>query len=233
MDQQKVGRHLAEKRKEKALTQAQLAEMLGVSDRSVSRWENGVTMPDVSLFLPLCTALDMTVDEFLSGESASPQAQSQVSLQHMEGYARYLAARSRRGTVLLAVALALALLLAAVLVTLCADRTFFTGRYESDLLAGVTIPVPRRCLYRGTGGMEEYTVKLKTLRQPDGLSVWIHSYLSALEAVPIEVDSIWGDTVWYDANQDITILQYRANNDGIGFINTVYITYRAGRILQP
>ena len=53
MDQQKVGRHLAEKRKEKSLTQAQLAEILGVSDRSVSRWENGVTMPDVSLFLPL------------------------------------------------------------------------------------------------------------------------------------------------------------------------------------
>ena len=43
MDQQKVGHHLAEKRKEKALTQAQLAEMLGVSDRSVSRWENGVS----------------------------------------------------------------------------------------------------------------------------------------------------------------------------------------------
>ena len=233
MDQQKVGRHLAEKRKEKSLTQAQLAETLGVSDRSVSRWENGVTMPDVSLFLPLCTALDMTVDEFLSGESVSPQAQSQVSLQHMEDYSRYLAARSRRGTVLLAAALALALLLAAMLAALCADRTFFTGCYESDFLSGITIPVPQRCLYRGTGGMEEYTVKLKTLRQPDELSVWIHNYLSALEAVPNEGSTVWGNTVWYDADQDITILQYRANNDGIGFINTVYITYHAGRLLQP
>ena len=63
MDQQKIGRHLAEKRKEKSLTQAQLAELLGVSDRSVSRWENGATMPDVSLFVPLCTALEMTLDE--------------------------------------------------------------------------------------------------------------------------------------------------------------------------
>ena len=43
MDQQKIGRHLAEKRKAKQLTQAQLAEKLGVTDRSVSRWENGVS----------------------------------------------------------------------------------------------------------------------------------------------------------------------------------------------
>ena len=98
MDQQKIGRHLAEMRKAKQLTQAQLAETLGVSDRSVSRWENGATMPDISLFRPLCAALDMTLDEFLSGESSAPQSQTQVSVQHMEGYARYLTARSRRRT---------------------------------------------------------------------------------------------------------------------------------------
>ena len=230
MDQQKIGRHLAEKRKEKSLTQAQLAELLGVSDRSVSRWENGATMPDVSLFQPLCAALDMTLDEFLSGEPSSPQPQAQVSLQHMEGYARYLTARSRRRTARLAAALALALLAAAILTVLCTDRTFFTGRCESEFLSGVTIPVPRYCLYRGTGGMDEYTVKLKTLRQPDELDVWIHAYLSTLEAIPLPGDPTWGSTVWYDAAQNITYLQYRANNDGIGFVNTVYITYHAGRI---
>ena len=230
MDQQKIGRHLAEKRKEKQLTQAQLAELLSVSDRSVSRWENGTTMPDISLFRPLCTALDMTLDEFLSGESSAPQPQTQVSVQHMEGYARYLTARSRRRTARLAAALALALLAAAILTVLCTDRTFFTGRCESEFLSGVTLPVPRYCLYRGTGGMDEYTVKLKTLRQPDELDVWIHAYLSTLEAIPLPGDPTWGSTVWYDAAQNITILQYRANNDGVGFVNTVYITYHAGRI---
>ena len=230
MDQQKIGRHLAEKRKEKQLTQTQLAELLGVSDRSVSRWENGVTMPDISLFRPLCAALDMTLDEFLSGEGAAPHPQTQVSVQHMEGYARYLTARARRRTALLAAALALAVLAAAALTLLCTDRTFFTGRCESEFLSGVAIPVPRYCLYRGTGGMDEYTVKLKTLRQPNELDVWIHAYLSALEAIPWGGDPVWDDTVWYDAAQDITILQYRANNDGIGFVNTVYITYHAGRI---
>lgn len=229
MDQKKIGRHLAEKRKEKSLTQARLAEMLDVSDRSVSRWENGATMPDVSLFVPLCAALDMTLDEFLSGQSAQPQPQPQVSAQHMEGYARYLTARSRRRTALAAAALVLALSVCAVLVLLCADRTFFTGRYESEMLSGVTIPTPRWCLYGGTGGMDEYTVKLKTLRQTDSLDVWIGSRLAALQAVPTP-GGPWGDTVWYDPTQNITYLQYRANNDGIGFVNTVYITYRAGMI---
>lgn len=229
MDQKKIGRFLAEARRAAGLTQAQLAETLGVSDRSISRWENGVTMPDVSLFVPVCDALGITLDEFFSGERQAQTPQAQVSAQHMEGYARYLAGRSRRRTALLAAALALALLLAAALAVLCTNRTFFTGRYESEFLSGVTIPTPRYCLYRGTGGMDEYTVKLKTLRQPDGLDVWIHNYLSTLEAIPT-AGAPWGDTVWYDAAQDITILQYRANNDGIGFVNTVYITYHAGRI---
>ena len=230
MDQQKIGRHLAEKRKAKQLTQAQLAEKLGVTDRSVSRWENGSTMPDISLFRPLCAALDMTLDEFLNGDSSAPQPQTQVCVQHMEDYARYLTARSRRRTALLAAALALALLVTAALAVLCADRTFFTGRCESEFLSGVTIPVPRYCLYRGTGGMDEYTVKLKTLRQPDDLDVWIQAYLSTLESVPLPNDPTWGPSVWYDTAQDITILQYRANNDGVGFVNTVYITYHAGGI---
>lgn len=233
MDQQKIGRHLAEKRKEKALTQAQLAERLGVSDRSVSRWENGVSMPDVSLFVPLCDALGMTLDEFLSGEGQTPPDTPCVSAQHMTDYARYLTARVRRRTVLLAAALALVLLAGSALAVLCTNRTFFTGRYESEFLSGVTIPVPRHCLYGSTGGLDEYTVKLKTLRQPDELHVWIHSYLSTLEAVPNEGDPIWGSTLWYDAAQDLTLLQYRANNDGIGFVNTVYITYRSGRISAP
>ena len=230
MDQKKIGRFLAEARRAAALTQAQLAEKLGVSDRSISRWENGVTMPDVSLFVPLCDTLGITLDEFFSGERQSQTPQAQVSAQHMEGYARYLSRRSRRRTTLLSAALALAILAAAVLTLLCTNRTFFTGRYESEFLSGVTILTPRYCLYRGTGGMDEYTVKLKTLRQPDELDVWIHAYLSTLESIPWGGDSIWGNTVWYDAAQDITILQYRANNDGVGFVNTIYITYHAGCI---
>lgn len=68
MDQVKIGRFIAECRKEKKLTQVQFAEKMGVSDRSVSKWENGRCLPDLSLFEPLCKELDITINELLSGE---------------------------------------------------------------------------------------------------------------------------------------------------------------------
>ena len=68
MDQQKVGRFIAEKRKEKSLTQAQLAEKLGITDRAVSKWETGRSLPDSSIMLELCELLTISVNELLSGE---------------------------------------------------------------------------------------------------------------------------------------------------------------------
>lgn len=68
MDQQKIGKFIAEKRKEQKLTQMQLSEMLGITDRAVSKWENGKALPDASLMLPLCDILHITVNDLLSGE---------------------------------------------------------------------------------------------------------------------------------------------------------------------
>lgn len=65
MNQQKIGRFISECRKQKGLTQAQLAEALGVSDKSVSRWENGKTMPDLSIYEPLCEILEIQISELL------------------------------------------------------------------------------------------------------------------------------------------------------------------------
>ncbi len=68
MDQEKIGKFIAEKRKEKNLTQVQLAERLGVSDRSVSNWENGKNMPDMALFPIISSELEITINDFMSGE---------------------------------------------------------------------------------------------------------------------------------------------------------------------
>jgi len=68
MNQEKIGKFIALLRKEKKLTQEQLAEKIGVTSKSISRWENGKTMPDVSLFEPLCKELDITINELLSGK---------------------------------------------------------------------------------------------------------------------------------------------------------------------
>lgn len=67
MDQQKIGTFLKTLRLERQLTQAQLAEHLGVTNRSVSRWETGVNLPDLDLVLELTAYYDITLEEFLDG----------------------------------------------------------------------------------------------------------------------------------------------------------------------
>ena len=68
MDQIKTGKFIASLRKEKKLTQVSLANRLGISDKTVSKWERGAGLPDVSLMLPLCDILEISVNELLIGE---------------------------------------------------------------------------------------------------------------------------------------------------------------------
>ena len=68
MDMIKIGRFIAEQRREKKLTQSELAERLGITDRAVSKWENGRSLPDASIMLELCSILGITVTDLLSGE---------------------------------------------------------------------------------------------------------------------------------------------------------------------
>lgn len=68
MNQEKIGKFISTLRKEKKLTQEQLAEKIGVTNRSISRWENGKTMPDLSLLEPLSNLLGITINELISGE---------------------------------------------------------------------------------------------------------------------------------------------------------------------
>lgn len=71
MEQEKIGKFISQLRKEKNMTQKELAEKLGVTDRAISKWENGRGMPELSLIKPLCDELDISVNELLSGEKIS------------------------------------------------------------------------------------------------------------------------------------------------------------------
>lgn len=68
MDTKKIGGFIAERRKALGMTQLELANKLSITDRAVSKWENGRGMPDISLIKPLCDELDITVNDLLSGE---------------------------------------------------------------------------------------------------------------------------------------------------------------------
>ena len=69
-----------------------------------------------------------------------------------------------------------------------------------------------------------YNSRFKTLVQPDEINVFCDQYLATLESYEID-----GETYYYNAARDFTILHYRANNDGVGFINTIYLSYCDGR----
>lgn len=71
MNQEKIGKFILECRKNKKLTQSELAEKLGVTDKSISNWENGRNMPDLSLFKPLCDILEISINDLISGEKIS------------------------------------------------------------------------------------------------------------------------------------------------------------------
>ena len=68
MNQVKIGKFIAQCRRNKKLTQSQLAEKLNITDRAISKWETGKGMPDSSIMLELCSELEITVNELLSGE---------------------------------------------------------------------------------------------------------------------------------------------------------------------
>lgn len=74
MNQQATGKFIAQKRKEKSLTQEQLAEKLGVSNKTVSKWETGKCMPDYSVVKILCEELEITVAELMDGEAAEERS---------------------------------------------------------------------------------------------------------------------------------------------------------------
>lgn len=81
MDQIKIGKFIAACRKKNHLTQLQLAEKLGITDKAVSKWERGVAMPDCSIMLALCDILKINVNELLSGETINMENGNQKNEQ--------------------------------------------------------------------------------------------------------------------------------------------------------
>ena len=88
MNQEKIGAFLAECRKQKNLTQEQLSEILGVSSKSVSRWENRITLPNYTVLDSLCKALGISVNEFYYGEKKTDMDFEQLSEQNLRLYFR-------------------------------------------------------------------------------------------------------------------------------------------------
>lgn len=124
MDQIKIGKFIASCRKEQGMTQAVLAEKLGISDRAVSKWETGKSMPDSGIMLELCELLKINVNELLSGEHITMEdynAKSEKVIiglkSENEKYAKRLL-RSEAYIVVVGVAASLAMIIAGTIIAL-------------------------------------------------------------------------------------------------------------------
>ena len=95
MDQIKIGKFIAECRKKNNLTQMQLAEKLNITDRAISKWENGKTMPDSSIMLDLCKELKISVNELLSGEMINMESKNEKQEQILLDMAKQIEQKNR------------------------------------------------------------------------------------------------------------------------------------------
>ena len=95
MDQLKIGKFIAECRKQKSLTQMQLAEKLGITDKAISKWERGISMPDTSIMLELCDILGINVNELLSGEKIIMENSNQKNEQLLLDMAKELEKKNK------------------------------------------------------------------------------------------------------------------------------------------
>ncbi len=132
MDQKKIGQLIASKRKDKGLTQEQLAEMLGVTNKAVSKWETGKSMPDVAIIQALCKILGITVTTLLNGE----ENKDEELVLKLYGFVQKMKA-NLKSLYLIGAGLVLAnlaeLLLDSKLVHLAEEGTFYSGMIHGAL----------------------------------------------------------------------------------------------------
>ena len=110
MDLIKIGTYIAGKRKALGMTQKQLAEQLGMSDKSVSKWERGICLPDVALYAELCQILGISINEFFAGEDITKEDLMQKSEENIIGVAKESKQKQKRLRSMLCLVLAVSVL---------------------------------------------------------------------------------------------------------------------------
>lgn len=160
MDLIKIGRYIAGKRKQLGMTQRELAEKLGMSDKSVSKWERGICLPDVSVYSELCTILGISINEFLAGEDIPHENIAQKTEENILGVVKDSEQKQRSLKIVLCAVIAL--------FALCAGLLAYTNRpykpisfvadgegYSAEVINGDTLVLQ---LDNANGDREWYSV---------------------------------------------------------------------------
>ena len=129
MDQKKIGKYIAEKRKTLGLTQVQLAEKLNMSNKSVSKWERGVCLPDVSLYSTLCEVLGISLNEFLAGEDLLEKEIIPKSEENIINIATDSKRSRRRSSLLIIFLLLVVLVVSGLLINFLSNKDTFLQKH--------------------------------------------------------------------------------------------------------
>lgn len=185
MDMQKIGSYLKGLRKEKGLTQEQLAEMIGVSDRTVSRWENAYNIPDLSILIQIADFYDVEIKEILDGESMEGTMDKELkeTLTKVADYSKYEKEQAEKsGNVafgIMYITCAAAIVLQLIMNI---SLSYVAGETIVLILGGVTYIV----LTARQGVYEAGTGKKRTLMNDGILSIAIAAIFTILYVVIIQ-----------------------------------------------
>ena len=205
MNQEKIGKFIAESRKKKKLTQAELAEKLGVTDKSVGNWENGRNMPDLSLFKPLCDELGITINDLLSGEKISKEKYQEKFEENIVNTIDYSTKRfSKYNNTIALIIMVFGLFLAMSAIIIFPEQSSWGGFYT---VFGITIFVYGVC--RLTKGMKYskrmiivlsiYVLALGCIIFMDYLNVKHNNCAPMIRGEVVSIDPIkYYDAVFYD-----------------------------------
>lgn len=158
MNQEKVGKFIAERRRSQGLTQMQLAEKLNITDRAVSKWERGKCMPDVGIMLDLCALLKISVNDLLNGEVLSMENYKEKSEQLLLDMAKQKEESDKRllrTEILTGVLCLLYLLMATILVSVVPMEEWLGGMIVGMSCIPLFIAVPFMIKIEQTAGYYE------------------------------------------------------------------------------
>lgn len=165
MDQKKVGSFLRELRKEKQLTQEQLAERFGVTNRSVSRWETGSSMPDLSILVELADFYDVDIRDIIDGERKGEDMNKEEK-ERLQLVADY--AETEKNTLLMRLRIfsivgLVSLIAGLVMLVLGGDNNLPVYDYLMGTLMGVSIGALLVAVFYSTGALENMRKRKRTL----------------------------------------------------------------------
>ena len=125
MDQEKIGKFILEMRKQKGLTQKELAELVGISDKTISKWECGNSMPDISYLEALCNSLGITVNELLSGQSLTGESYSEKAEENIMALMKENENNKKEGIVRVVMGILLAVASVGIMILACSNWSGF------------------------------------------------------------------------------------------------------------